>query len=58
MRDVMRRINAAIDQTLQGQTLKDLVVAEEQDRRQGVHRAGSRPDAGGSATTVECGDGE
>lgn len=54
----MRRINAAIDQTLQGQTLKDLVVAEEQDRRQGVHRAGSRPDAGGSATTVERGDGE
>jgi len=47
VRDVMRRINAAIDQTLQGQTLKDLVVAGEQDRPQGVHRAGSRPDAGG-----------
>ena len=33
VRDVMRRIGAAIDQTLQGQTLKDLVLAEEQDRR-------------------------
>jgi membrane protein len=31
--EVMRRISAAIGQTLQGQTLKDLVLAEEEDRR-------------------------
>ena len=33
VREIMLRIDAAIDQTLQGQTLKDLVLAEEWDRR-------------------------
>jgi membrane protein len=33
VREIMRRINAAIGQTLQGQTLKDLVLAEERDGR-------------------------
>lgn len=32
VREIMDRIDAAIDQTLQGQTLKDLVLAEERDR--------------------------